>query len=504
MPSHYNQEGGSLTLSAFKIIANKNRRGVKGVRPLEEGELHYKNSNFMGPGTVYQKYKNWKPYNRPDAVAKVHDAEYDRIFNSKEMSKKEKAEAIRAADKKMIASLKALGKLEGEEEDYRQAGLKGIGFKKKLENVSQTLAKLLLGEWAGKKPEEEGQEGEGKIEEKLRKIYNIPKDIALKDAKIKLTPKQKKDFLKYLNYYATIAIVDEDLGAYSKKLTSKYLFKLIDTIDKMKRVKTLKQLETINNLYKAIQDTAEKEYKDFNEKYPPILKSSFKEIFLFDDKEDRKLIQLARTVHSRLFNDTIFYADLLKNHFYKYLKNYLEKDKVLNDIVKGKARTKDGKPLIMYNDIMKYVIKPMADIKNEFDKLDPIKINNDYIKDILRYFKKQKIKIDEKELNKLKDELMKSYISNKTDIGKKYEKFMKEVDKYVKETDKDYDDFNKKNKSEAKSIEEKEEEEEEGKEEEGKEEEGKEEEEEEEEGKEDQVGGNMSIIDRIFMNNNRF
>ena len=160
MPSHYNQEGGSLTLSAFKIIANKNRRGVKGVRPLEEGELHYKNSNFMGPGTVYQKYKNWKPYNRPDAVAKVHDAEYDRIFNSKEMSKKEKAEAIRAADKKMIASLKALGKLEGEEEDYRQAGLKGIGFKKKLENVSQTLAKLLLGEWAGKKPEEEGQEGE--------------------------------------------------------------------------------------------------------------------------------------------------------------------------------------------------------------------------------------------------------------------------------------------------------------------------------------------------------
>jgi hypothetical protein len=66
------------------------------------------------------------------------------------MSKKEKAEAIRRADNKMIASLQALGKLEGEEEEYRQAGLKGIQFKRGLENVSQSLAKKLLGEWAGK------------------------------------------------------------------------------------------------------------------------------------------------------------------------------------------------------------------------------------------------------------------------------------------------------------------------------------------------------------------
>lgn len=144
------QQGEGLTLKAFQVIANENRKGVKGVRKLDEGELHYKNSNFMGPGTKWEKYKNYKPYNRPDAVAKIHDKEYHEVFMSKTMSKKEKAEAIRRADNKMIASLKALGKLEGEEEEYRQAGLKGIQFKRGLENVSQSLAKKLLGEWAGK------------------------------------------------------------------------------------------------------------------------------------------------------------------------------------------------------------------------------------------------------------------------------------------------------------------------------------------------------------------
>jgi len=151
----------TLSLKAFKTLANLYRKSVKGSRPLEDGELHFLAGNFIGPGTKIEKYRNVKPLNRPDAVAKQHDIDYYEAvqkFKKGDITNKERKELIRLADNKMIRALKEMGKLEGIEERYRQAGLRGIQFKRKVENVSPSLAKQLLpADLVGKKRKQKGK-----------------------------------------------------------------------------------------------------------------------------------------------------------------------------------------------------------------------------------------------------------------------------------------------------------------------------------------------------------
>ena len=65
-------------LTTFKTVANIFRKGVKGSRPLKDGEFHVLASNFCGPGTRIDlsEVKNYKPLNRPDAVCREHDLAY--------------------------------------------------------------------------------------------------------------------------------------------------------------------------------------------------------------------------------------------------------------------------------------------------------------------------------------------------------------------------------------------------------------------------------------------
>jgi len=129
---------------SFKTVANLVRKTIKGARPLKDGEYHFLGANFLGPGTRIDlaAVRNTKPLNAPDAVAKQHDLDY--FEASKLEDEGERKDAIREADNKMIRALKEMGKLEGIDEVYRQAGLKGIQFKRKVENVSPSFAKQLL------------------------------------------------------------------------------------------------------------------------------------------------------------------------------------------------------------------------------------------------------------------------------------------------------------------------------------------------------------------------
>ena len=153
---------GDLSLKSFRLIANAIRKLIKGARPLEDGELHFLGSNFMGPGTKIEKYRNVSPLNAPDAVAKQHDIDYYDIgqkYKNEEIDDDERKMLIRKADNNMIRALKDMGKQKGIVESYRKAGLKGIQFKRKLENVSPSFANQLLPpELIGKrrKPQEGG------------------------------------------------------------------------------------------------------------------------------------------------------------------------------------------------------------------------------------------------------------------------------------------------------------------------------------------------------------
>jgi hypothetical protein len=129
---------------SFKTVANLVRKTIKGARPLKDGEYHFLGANFLGPGTRIDlaEVRNTKPLNAPDAVAKQHDLDY--FEASKLEDEGERKDAIREADNKMIRALKEMGKLEGIDEVYRKVGLKGIQFKRKVENVSPSFAKQLL------------------------------------------------------------------------------------------------------------------------------------------------------------------------------------------------------------------------------------------------------------------------------------------------------------------------------------------------------------------------
>lgn len=138
---------GSTLKRIFQKVANAYRKKFCSpkARPLELGEIHFQCSNFSGPGTKYSKYKDVEPYDCPDAVAKVHDREYDEIHNSK-MSPEERQRAIRESDDKL---LKDIEKCPNSASKY--ATKYGISGKNKLEDLIPVFMRSINPDYFGKK-----------------------------------------------------------------------------------------------------------------------------------------------------------------------------------------------------------------------------------------------------------------------------------------------------------------------------------------------------------------
>jgi hypothetical protein len=108
------------------------------ARPSFPGERHMilklpngKNggANYMGPGTeIIKRLKRGDPGRTPaDKVAKMHDINYALAANAPTKQKQQKA--VRAADNRMIASLKKMQTEKADASRNIQAGLKGIQSK---------------------------------------------------------------------------------------------------------------------------------------------------------------------------------------------------------------------------------------------------------------------------------------------------------------------------------------------------------------------------------------
>lgn len=134
-------------LKVFQKVANAYRRNYcsSKARPLELGEIHFQCSNFSGPGTKYSKYSNVEPYDCPDAVAKVHDREYNQIHSSK-MSAEERQKAIRESDDKLLRDVE---KCPNSASKY--ATKYGISAKNKLEDIVPVFMKAINPNYFGKK-----------------------------------------------------------------------------------------------------------------------------------------------------------------------------------------------------------------------------------------------------------------------------------------------------------------------------------------------------------------
>jgi len=90
----------------YQKVANvwRSSYGRPGTTPLYEGELHFLDSNYTGPGTLYElrQARGDKPVSSIDNCSMAHDAAYDRIGKSV-MTAEEKARAVHQADLDALA-----------------------------------------------------------------------------------------------------------------------------------------------------------------------------------------------------------------------------------------------------------------------------------------------------------------------------------------------------------------------------------------------------------------
>lgn len=106
-----------------------NTKPGENVRELYPGELHYKKSNFMGPGTKMNlpNVANYEPVNKADAIAKIHDIDFENIANKRYSSEQEKFNDVQSADAKFLQSMRPLlTDSDPEVREYAQAGFTGI------------------------------------------------------------------------------------------------------------------------------------------------------------------------------------------------------------------------------------------------------------------------------------------------------------------------------------------------------------------------------------------
>ena len=107
------KSGGGVVLK----VRNKMRKKFcpKGTTALRKGEKHAPCMNYAGPGTdVEGRIKaGVKPVNATDRAAQQHDLDYNSInkrFKQGKITKAEAAKLTRAADKRMLASMKKANK----------------------------------------------------------------------------------------------------------------------------------------------------------------------------------------------------------------------------------------------------------------------------------------------------------------------------------------------------------------------------------------------------------
>ena len=143
--------GGAMDLlfpfkSSYKFLANKWRKKncTSNSRPLKTGEFHPYCENYTGPGTRlnYNLKNNIKPVSGVDRCSKKHDIQYHEYFNIKNKDEREKK--IREADKE---ALKCYDKYKNDKA-YKLAR-NGIFNKTRLEDVSPSMAKKMLGLYKG-------------------------------------------------------------------------------------------------------------------------------------------------------------------------------------------------------------------------------------------------------------------------------------------------------------------------------------------------------------------
>lgn len=113
------------------------------ARKLEQGEKHVLCGNFIGPGTLIDKYSNIEPYNNIDGCAKIHDLAYNKSFKIKD--KEERMKAIRKDDDEFLKCIEKFKDLK-EEKSYYDAGKYGITGKIFLEKNAPEISKKILGE----------------------------------------------------------------------------------------------------------------------------------------------------------------------------------------------------------------------------------------------------------------------------------------------------------------------------------------------------------------------
>ena len=125
----------------FQIVMNYYRKYFcKGKsRPLELGEFHYLCSNFMGPGTNIEKYRDFPVYNNCDNISRTHDIDYHNA--SFIIDPVQKKDAIRIADEKFLKNIEPF-----KNEEYYNIAKYGITSKVILSKLFPEFLKKVLGE----------------------------------------------------------------------------------------------------------------------------------------------------------------------------------------------------------------------------------------------------------------------------------------------------------------------------------------------------------------------
>ncbi len=136
-------KGDGIATRIYQKLANAYRR-VKcnpNARQLKDGELHPYCWNFCGPNTKIEldEVRNHVPYDNIDNVCRTHDIDYMESNN-----KPNKAQLIRQADNKMLASLEPY-----KNEPYFNLAKYAIKGKVTAENLLPNLIKRKFGEHYG-------------------------------------------------------------------------------------------------------------------------------------------------------------------------------------------------------------------------------------------------------------------------------------------------------------------------------------------------------------------
>lgn len=138
--------GGSIVSSIFRKVANAYRSrnkeklpdGRPRVRMLRDGEYHWLNGNYIGPGTHIwdPEVRNYPPYNDVDNCARNHDIAYEKAV---QLPDGQRQRAIIEADKEIVECVAKYPDQEGS-----TAARLGINSKMKLGEVLPMVSNAIF------------------------------------------------------------------------------------------------------------------------------------------------------------------------------------------------------------------------------------------------------------------------------------------------------------------------------------------------------------------------